>query len=171
MAQQSIYKYLVTTFLLCIPPIAWNLAFGGLLPEYYANLWFDSALSWLILIPEIFFRIAIVVLSFTMPLFIYTRVQYMGLVLYLGGLFLYFLSWRPLILFPSSEWSTSLIGFTAPIFAQVVLLSGIALIGYRWFLKYRFSRWYFFSVSILYSIFRFLHVMMVYFQDNPPSAS
>ncbi|MEJ2595697.1 MAG: hypothetical protein P8100_11385, partial [bacterium] len=123
---------------------------------------------WFILIPEGILRIVLIALAAIMPLFIFTRFQQAGLTLYLIGLFLYFLSWRPLILYPAGAWSTSLIGFTAPVIVQMVWLSGIAMIGNRWFLKYRFSRWYFFSLAMLYSIFRFLHVLMVYLQEGTP---
>ena len=171
MSYQSIWKYVLTTFLLCIPAIGWNLAFGQLLPENYADLWFGNDISWLILIPESILRITLIILAAIMPLFIFTRLQRVGVVLYLIGMFLYFLSWRPLILYPAGDWSTSLIGFTAPVIVQIVWLSGIAMIGNRWFLKYPFSRWYFFSLAMLYSFFRFLHVLMVYLKDGTPTLS
>ena len=157
--------------MLCIPAIAWNLAFGGLLPENYADLWFDTAVSWYILIPEIIFRLSILVLSVMMPLYIFTRIQRTGLILYVVGTFLYFLSWRPLILYPAGDWSSSFFGFTAPVFAQIILLTGIAMIGYRWYANYRFSRWYFFAAAMLYSIFRFLHILEVFRQNHDPFAS
>ena len=160
----TILKYLINCFLLLIPVIAWNIAFTGLLPDTYSESIFDKDIPLFILIPENIFRIAIFVLPAFMPLYIFTRIQKTGLLLYILGLFMYFLSWRPLILYPVGEWSTSLIGFTAPAITPIIWLTGIALIGYRWFFNYRFSRWHYFLLVLLFIGFHFAHYYLVYQQ-------
>lgn len=158
-------KYLLNCFLLLVPIIVWNIAFTGLLPEAFSGSTFNDGISLAILIPENILRIAIFILPLFMPLYIYTRIQKTGLALYLIGIFLYFLSWRPLILYPMGEWSTSFIGFTAPAITPLIWLTGIALIGYRWFFNYPFRRWQYFALAALFVGFHFAHAALV-FQHN-----
>lgn len=165
MNNSTILKIFINCFLLLIPVIVWNIAFTGLLPETYSKEVFDNDIPLFILIPENIFRLAVFVLPAFMPLYIYTRIQKAGLLLYVFGLFLYFLSWRPLILYPAGEWSTSLIGFTAPALLPIIWLTGIALIGHRWFFNYRFNRWHYFLIAVLFIGFHFANSYMI-FQHN-----
>ncbi len=49
--------------------------------------------------------------------------------LYIAGILVYFASWIPLMVYPDSAWSNSLIGFTAPAFTPLIWLAGIGLMG------------------------------------------
>ena len=69
-----------------------------------------------------------IALAVFMPLRISTQRQKTGLVIYIVGAILYILSWVPLILFPQSAWSTSLIGFSAMAYTPLVWLIGIGLV-------------------------------------------
>ena len=165
MKKSTLLKYSVNSFLLLLPVIAWNIAFIGLLPETYSREIFNKNIPFYIVIPENIFRVILFILPAFMPLFIFTRIQSTGLVLYLIGIFLYFLSWRPLILFPTGDWSTSMIGFTAPAITPLIWLAGIAMIGHKWFFNYKFSRWQYFILAVLFIGFHFTHTYLVYHQN------
>ena len=132
MNKSILLKYAINCFLLLLPVIAWNIAFIGLLPETYSKEIFNKNIPLYILIPENIFRLILFILPAFMPLYIFTRIQKLGLALYLIGIFLYFLSWRPLILFPGGDWSSSMMGFTAPALTPLIWITGIALMGYKW---------------------------------------
>jgi len=97
-----------------------------------------------------------------MPLRVFDEKQKIGFTIYLVGIFLYFLSWRPLVLYPSSEWSSSLIGYLATAVTPFIFLLGINLIGNKLFLDIPFSRkiYTFFISGFL--IFHTWHVAIVY---------
>jgi len=97
-----------------------------------------------------------------MPLSFYNRKQKAGFGLYLFGIFMYFLSWRPLILFPTSEWSLSLIGFIAPAAIPLISLIGIGLIGSRLFINIRYRSVVYVIISIGFTIFCTWHSVIVY---------
>jgi hypothetical protein len=58
-------------------------------------------------------RIVVLVLPFLMPLEVETDGQRQGLLLFVIGTLLYFLTWVPLMIAPQSPWSTSWPGFVA----------------------------------------------------------
>lgn len=162
MNKSTIFKYLKNCFLLLIPIIIWNLAFRDLLPTPFTFEVFWDDIPGFVYWGENFFRILVFSFPLLMPLSLFTKKQKLGLVIYLLGTFIYFLSWRPLILYPASSWSTSLIGFIAPAFTPLVMLVGIALIGNKLFFGFRQSTIVYLLVSVVFTIFHTWHVMIVY---------
>jgi hypothetical protein len=67
-----------------------------------------------------------------MPLRWDTSQSKIGIAVYLIGLVVYFASWVPLMVAPTSTWSNSLIGFLAPAYTPLLWLVGIYLIGGWW---------------------------------------
>ena len=155
-------KFLKSSFLLWLPPIAWHIAFGRLLPKGYAGMWIDTEAPLYLLVPENILLIVLMALSLFMPLFIFTRLQRTGLILYIVGLFMYFLSWRPLILYPTGAWSTSIYGHLAPAIVQLIWMAGVAMMGYSWSFNYRFSRWVYFLLALLYVLLDATHIYLSY---------
>jgi hypothetical protein len=155
-------KYLKNCFLLLIPILVWNIAFRHLLPGAFALDVYWKDIPPLVFWGENFFRIFLYGLPMLMPLSFYSRKQKAGLGLYLLGIFMYFLTWRPLILYPESEWSLSLIGFVAPAAIPLISLIGIGLIGNRLFLNIPYRRRIYLFVSLGFVLFNSWHSVIVY---------
>ncbi len=158
----TIIKYSKNCFLLLIPIIIWNLAFRDLLPTQFTFEVYWDDIPWFVYWGENFFRVLVFFIPLLMPLSFFTKRQKLGIVIYLLGTFIYFLSWRPLILYPTSSWSTSLIGFVAPAFTPVIILIGIAIIGNKLFFGFRQSTVVYLIVSAAFTFFHIWHVMIVH---------
>ena len=162
MKKPIVIKYLANCFLLLIPVLVWNVAFRHLLPDAFAfsNYWDD--LPTFIYWGEIIFRIPIYILPLFMLLQVYHKRQKIGLALYIIGLFLYFLSWRPLILYPGSDWSMSLIGFIAPSITPIFILTGIGMIGSKLFIDISYRRLIYLTAASGLIFFNTWHSYIVY---------
>jgi len=111
------------------------------------------------------------VFVFAMPLFfstgLVTKAQKSGLYLYIFGVAAYCLTYGTQNYLPDSLWSTTLIGFTASAYTNLVWMVGLGLMGQEFYppirLRYR---------PILYiasaTIFIMLHVthLIIYFRLN-----
>jgi hypothetical protein len=145
-----------------IPILIWNIAFGGLLPAVFQGEEFNKDIPATIIWIENILRLAVFALPAFMPLTIFYRYQKFGLVLYFVGTFLYFLSWRPLLLYPEGVWSTSLIGYLAPAITPLIFLIGIGLIGYRLFFNIRYKQAIYIFLATLFVLVHITHVYLVY---------
>lgn len=154
--------------MLLIPILVWNIAFRHLLPESYSFNLFWADLPPIVFWGENFFRLLAYIIPAFIPLRIINKRQKAGLYLYLSGLFIYFLSWRPLILFPESDWSTSMIGFAAPAFTPFLILAGIGLLGNRFFFrsKFKYKPLVYIFIAGCFTCFHVWHVLIVYAKLN-----
>jgi len=158
----SFKKYLNNCFLLTIPILVWNLIFTNQLPQAFQPevMWNDIPVY--ITYGENILRTIVFMLTMLMPLRITTREQKIGLILYVAGTLIYFLSWLPLMYYPESNWSNHVIGFMAPAYTPVFWLIGIGIVGNAFYFRLPFKRWYFISVSILFLIFHNLHTFLIF---------
>ena len=110
-------KYLVNCFLPLLPVIIWNVIFFKKLPIAYTSeeIW-DNIPRWLD-IAENVLRVAVFLLPLLLKLSWETKIQKTGLIIYAIGLLIYFASWVWQMYFPDSNWSSSLIGHMAPVYA------------------------------------------------------
>jgi hypothetical protein len=140
--------YALSCGVLLIPASVWNIALPGYLPPSFAaaEFWRDipAPLAW----TENSLRIAVFVLPFLMPLDVAAPGRIRGLLVFVVGTSLYFASWLALILFPTSPWSSSALGFTAPAYTPSLWLLGIALLGRQLFWG-RFYRWWMYAVLVI----------------------
>jgi hypothetical protein len=121
--------YFANCFLLVLPILVWNIGLQSKLPVIFQQetVWKNSI--FLLTIGETISRSTVFALTLLMPLRISTRRQKAGLLMYLGGVVLYFISWLVLIYLLGSAWSMSLVGFSAPAYMPLLWLTGIGLIG------------------------------------------
>ena len=155
-------KYFVNCFLLLIPILAWNVAFRDLLPESFGfNTYWDD-LPPIVFWGEIFFRTVAYGLPLLMPLRVYDKKQKLGLTIYLIGIFLYFLSWRPLVLYPNSDWSLSLTGYMATAVTPLLFLIGINLIGNKLVIDIPYRRLFYFFFITGFTLFHVWHIVIVH---------
>ena len=147
-------------FMLLVPVFIWNILFTRKLPLPYGSPEFDSAVPRMLLVLETVFR----GLVFTLPLalsFDISPGRYrFGFYAYLAGILVYFASWLPLILIPGSAWSRSLIGFTAPAYAPLIWLAGMALMFRSWYFATGYASWQYLVPAGLFTVFHFAHTAL-----------
>ena len=115
---------------LILPLLAWNVILG---PHIIQEAITSDAHSpkWLLTSENV-----VRILVFALPLFIPLQITEIwgkaGLTVYIIGTLVYFASWLPLLLAPTSAWSTSPAGLLAPRLTPYFSFLGIALIGQSW---------------------------------------
>ena len=115
-------------FLLTLPILAMNLALFARLPATYQPDVFNADIPPLLRWSENGLRITLFALMAFLPMSA-PRTARRGWALFLIGVTVYLVSWLALILAPSSSWSTSWMGFTAPAWSPALWLVGIGLIA------------------------------------------
>jgi hypothetical protein len=98
------------------------------------------------------------------PLGISTKLQRIGLYIYGIGIVLYLLSYIALIISPESQWSQSLIGFTAPASTPLIWFVGIGLIMEKPFFNVPYNRWVYMVLVGLFVGFHFTHTLIIYYR-------
>lgn len=157
----AVRHYALSCGLLLIPVGVWNIALIASLPPIFASAeWRDIPAP--LALAESILRLPIFVLPFLMPLNLASPVRSNALLIFVAGNLLYFASWLALILFPSSPWSSSALGFAAPAYTPALWLLGISLIGRELFWG-TFYRWWMYAVlAIAFLVAHISHVALVF---------
>ncbi|WP_428665584.1 hypothetical protein [Runella sp.] len=167
MAKSSlIRKYFYNCFLLTLPILIWNLALTNSLPKTFQPEIFWNTIPLFLAYGENTARTVVFILTLFMPLHIVTPTQRKGLLIYVSGLLIYFISWLLLIFFPSSAWSNSIIGFSAPAYTPLLWLTGIGLMGNSFYFSLPYKRWIFLTVSVIFLVFHNLHTCLIYYRTH-----
>lgn len=152
--------------LLIIPFLAISFGLWNYLPEVYSSKVFSSEIPIWITLPENIFRILI----FAVPFFLFFGnkevKQKQGWYLYTFGVALYFFSYLVQILYPTSNWSTSYLGFSAPAWTTLFWLYGIGLICSQSWLFSSWNRTIYFVLATLFVLLHMLHTTLVYLRIN-----
>ncbi len=162
MKSYPFHKYLLNCFLLTIPILVWNIFLTPKLPEAFQPEIFQSQIPKFIIYGENIFRAIIFALILFMPLRITTPLQKKGLLLYLIGILLYFLSWLLLICFPENHLSSNILVFMAPAYTPLLWLLGIGLIANSFYFNLPFKRWLFILIAVIFLVFHNLHTYIVF---------
>lgn len=158
----KIKKYLSSCFLLLIPLLLWNILLADYLPKAYdPDIFWKDIPNW-IGHSENTLRLVVFIIPTVMILSLKTRLQKIGFGIYLTGIIIYFLSWIVVIIYPLSDWTTSLIGFMAPAYTTLVFFIGIGLIGSKSFFKIPYLSLFYICTSILFVIFHSAHTYIVF---------
>lgn len=85
-----------------------------------------------------------------------------GLALYLIGLAAYGAAWMMLVFYPTSAWSSNIMGLMAPAYTPAIWLLGITLIGDRYTIaQMPFQGWLYPSVALLFLLFHNWHTWVM----------
>ena len=163
---ETIKKYSLNCFLWTLPIMAWNIALTNKLPKDFQPDIFWKDIPALLTYAENISRTLIFMLTLLMPLSISTFKQKRGLILYVGGTILYFISWLVLIYFPDSRWSSNVFGFMAPAYTPLLWLMGIEMIGNSFYFNLPYRRWFFILTAIIFLMFHNFHTMAIYFRTH-----
>lgn len=165
MALSNLTTYLLNGFVLVIPILIFNILFARKLPREFSPEHFDEGIPPALLIGENILRGLVMFLPLLMPLRFESTGQKMGLLLYVAGTLIYFLSWILLMRFPQlvSNW----FAFAAPAYTPLLWLIGIGLIGNRLFFSIPYQPWIYFGGSVLFITFHVWHVTLAYKKVTP----
>ena len=149
---------------LTFPPLLFSLFFMDYLPVALMPAMFNKDIPPLLINSENIVR----VLVFAMPAFysvgLSTKTQTIGLILYLAGIFLYYLSYGALIIFPDSTWSNSMIGVVATAYTNLFWMLGLGLLGEKFYfircLRYRSI--FFIAPVLIFLTFHITHAVIIY---------
>lgn len=155
-------KYLSNCFLLLIPIFIWNILLVDHLPKTYSSDVFWRDIPKFIGYSENILRIIVFGLPTIMILSIKRKNEKIGLLFFLIGIGVYFLSWTVMIYFPESNWSRSIFGFLAPAYTTILWFIGIGLIGNKSFFKIPKLSQIYIGLSVLFVIFHTLHTYIVF---------
>ncbi len=127
--------------LLLLPAIAWNLAFTSTLMPAYAMAEFWRDIPAPLAFAENALRAVVFGLPFAMPLHLTSTRERSALAVFVLGTLVYFASWLPLMYWPQSAWSASVLGSLAPTWTPIVWLPALAMLGQRLFWGKRYRWW------------------------------
>ncbi len=149
--------------LLIIPPMIISFGLWGALPVAYSPDIFGKDIpGWLVLSENI-----LRILVFGLPGILYfgknEKGQSLGWYLYFGGLVVYLASYLVQIVFPTSAWSQSAIGFTAGAWSTLFWLAGIGLVCVRSWLPIPWHRAIYLWSASIFLVFHTGHAGLVYF--------
>lgn len=159
--KQVLYTYLLNCFILFLPVMIWDMIFTNQLPDVFQEHSFWHTIPDFIYYGENISRILLFLLAFLMP-FSLNTFPLKGLVFYLSGLILYFISWSLLIWFPNESWTQNLLVFMAPAYTPALWLWGIGYAGNSFYFTIPFRRWIFMSVSVIFLLFHTLHTYIIF---------
>jgi hypothetical protein len=144
----------------------WNIIFYEYLPETYSLENFRANIPAIVLTGENIFRILTFGFTILLMLGLEDRSQKIGLILYIGGVIVYFASWAAQMFLTDTMWSQSFLGYTAPAFTSIIWLLGIGLLGKELVIKrIPYNRIVFIALSIVFVVFHTTHAAMAYFNQ------
>jgi hypothetical protein len=158
-------NYLLNCMLLLLPIMTWNIIFSCKLPKLYSPEIFSKNIPPFIVTGENFFRLIIFIAPILMPIRLETSGQKIGLLFYVAGTTIYFISWLIQIYFPYSTWSLSVWGFLAPAYTPLIWLIGIGLIGDTLYFSLPYRSWMYIVMSVIFLGFHLFHALTVYMRD------
>jgi len=157
-------RIMTNGYILIFPIIIWNISFFSYLPSSYAPSNFNSDIPLWIIVGENLFRMVL----FIFPLFVQVNIKISfgnkGLIIYLLGVLIYFSSWLAIIISPSSVWSSSVLGYSAPAYTPIIWILGLSMMVDSYYFKYRlnYSKWHFLLPSLSLIGFHISHAIYVY---------
>jgi hypothetical protein len=121
-------------------------------------------------IPDVFLKSEIIarIITFAMPAFfnigLSSKTQKNGLILYLAGVVIYFMSYGIQNFFPNTAWSLSLIGFSASYFTNLIWIIGLGLMGQEFYapIRLRYHAIIYIAPSTVFIILHVIHSIIYY---------
>lgn len=133
-------------FYLVLPVLIWNFIFASKLNQDIFRL--EIAYSKFLNLLEDILRYTSFILPVLLPIKITHSYQETGIVLYLIGIMIYFISWLPLLLMPENNFSTHKLILFAPYVTPILFFCGISLLG---------DSILFFTISTLFVLLHFIN--------------
>ena len=162
MSQTGLVRYVLSCGVLTLPILVWNVLFTRFLPPALVSNEFSRDIPPLVAYGENTLRVVVMVLPFLMPLEVATVGQRRGVLFFVVGMILYFLTWVPLMIVPQSRWSRSWLGFVAPAYTPLIWLLSLGRIGRRLYVPLPFRWWVYMGLACIFVAFHVAHTSIVY---------
>lgn len=147
-------------FWLILPVLALDLSLSNQLPRAFQGESFLKDIPQWVTFTENFLRVLVVGMPLLMPLRPLRSTRKV-LALYALGLTAYAGSWLAVVFVPTSAWSMSFTGFTAPAWTSIIWLAAIGLqSSVRGVRAYR--PWIFLALAALFTAVHTLHAVIVW---------
>ena len=149
---------------LTFPILLFSLSLMSRLPAALTPALFNQGIPDMLLNGENIGRILIFGLPAFFSIGISTKTQKRGLALYLAGVALYYLSYAAEIFSPDSAWSTSMAGFVATAYTNLLWLIGLGLLGEKFYFpeRLRYRPVFYLAPAFIFLIFHITHAVIVY---------
>jgi hypothetical protein len=153
--------YARNRFWLLVPVLLLDLALAGRLPPAleFDRFWSDIP-AWIV-VAENVLRVLVVAVPLLMPLAPAAGLVSAAVWTYGVGLAAYTAAWLMVVLAPSSAWSTSVVGFTAPAWTSLGWLVGIGL-GSRLRLVRGYRPWMYLAVAASFTAVHTFHAVIIW---------
>ncbi|MDH5394208.1 MAG: hypothetical protein OEY11_13560 [Gammaproteobacteria bacterium] len=158
---QLINKILTNGYMALIPVFIWNYCFTSALPVVYQPASFNHDIPVFITAGENIFRSFIFILPLFFKLGIGSPAQSKGLLVFITGIVLYFVSWLVLMFVPESIWRHHVFVFSAPAYTPVIWLVGLSMMVERCYV-FKYSKWHYIAPAVLFSVFHVYHAVYVF---------
>ena len=150
--KKIIQRFYSNCFLLFIPVILLNVLFTKYLPECYLK-----NISHIIVPIETIVRLILMALSIIMSIEIKDRTGKTGILIYITGLILYFVSYFILINYSETVVCKNMIVQLSGYWTATIWLIGIGLIGKKLFIKIPYHYVLYITLSVLFGIIHTYH--------------
>jgi hypothetical protein len=149
---------------LALPPLLFSLGLMSISQTALTAMEYNKGIPDFLMISEIIGRILVFSTPALFSVGLSTKIQKIGLGLYLAGLASYCLSYGTQNYLPDSAWSTSMIGFTASAYTNLIWMIGLGLMGdefyFSKFLKYRPV--FFIAPALVFVILHTAHAILYF---------
>lgn len=152
---------LLNGYIPLIPILIWNYLFISKLPLAYQPQSFNHEIPLLITVGENIFRSIVFIMPLFFKISIYKSRQRNGLVVFVTGVLLYFISWLILMYMPSSTWSNNFLIFSAPAYTPIIWLVGLSMMVEKYYF-FNYSKWHYIVPALLFSVFHIYHSFYVF---------
>jgi hypothetical protein len=148
--------------ILVTPILIWNILLHHDLPPSYQHggRWNDYPLA--LSLSEHITRVLTFVLCAFLIIDYSKPVNYRAWTIYIVGTLLYFGSWLAVILWPLSNWSQSLIGFTSPAWTATLWLLGIGFLSSKTSSRRALVKYSYFLMAALFMLFHTYHAVFAF---------
>jgi hypothetical protein len=160
----SIYYITKNAIWLTLPPLIFSLGLMAIAATALTPIEFNAGIPDVLIKGEMIGRI----LVFALPLFfsigISTKTQKTGLALYCFGVAAYCLTYGTQNYFPDSAWSTSMIGFTASAYTNLLWMAGLGFMGEKFYplIRLPYSPIFYIIPATLFIILHTTHAVLYF---------
>jgi hypothetical protein len=157
-----VHQVISNGFILFIPILLWNFFLDKKLPPFFDPKNFDKNIPKTITFCEGAFRMIFFAMPFTMKINLNSVTGKIGILVFITGVLIYFLTWVPLILYPKATWSNSLLGLAAPAYTPLIWLIGFSMIVDSYYFNIHYSMWYYIVPALLFVVSHTFHVIIAF---------
>jgi hypothetical protein len=149
---------------LTLPPLIFSLGVMSVAPTVVTPAEFNKGIPDLLIYSEMVSRVVVFALPAFFSVGLSSRTKRHGLFLYIAGVAFYCMTYAIQNYLPDSAWSTSLIGFTASAYTNLIWMIGLGLMGNKIYLpnRLRYRPVFFIAPAAIFIILHVVHAILFF---------